>query len=88
VAGEARTIAAALNHSAFNLGNSMGAALGGAAIAAGLGYLAPSWIGIVLAGLGLVITTISYAVERRSRRSFPDAHEPGTGPITAPIPLL
>lgn len=88
VAGEARTIAASLNHSAFNLGNSLGAALGGAAIAAGLGYLAPSWIGIGLAGLGLVITAISYAVERRSNRVIPDSHEPGTGPITAPIPLL
>ncbi len=37
VAGDARTIAAALNHSAFNVGNSIGAALGGAVIAAGFG---------------------------------------------------
>ncbi|WNY34578.1 MFS transporter [Curtobacterium flaccumfaciens] len=41
VAGDARTIAAALNHSAFNIGNSIGAALGGAVIAAGFGVPRP-----------------------------------------------
>jgi DHA1 family inner membrane transport protein len=37
VAGEAQTLAAALNHSAFNLANALGAWLGGVAISAGLG---------------------------------------------------
>ncbi|WP_420364824.1 MFS transporter [Curtobacterium sp. L3-7] len=89
VAGDAKTIAAALNHSAFNIGNSLGAALGGAVIAAGFGFVAPGWLGIVLALLGVVMTSISYAVERRSnRRAELSAPHPTTGPITSPIPLV
>ena len=41
VAGDSQTLAAAVNHSALNIGNSLGALLGGAVIAAGFGYLAP-----------------------------------------------
>ncbi len=89
VAGDARTIAAALNHSAFNIGNSLGAALGGAVIAAGLGYRAPAWLGIVLAFLGLLVTMVSYGVERRtSRRAALRSSSPSTGPITAPVPTV
>ncbi|MFJ4219118.1 MFS transporter [Curtobacterium luteum] len=89
VAGDARTIAAALNHSAFNIGNSLGAALGGAVIAAGFGFLAPAWLGIVLALLGVGVTAISYSVERRSgaRAALRSSH-PSTGPITAPVPTV
>ncbi|MBT1683626.1 MULTISPECIES: MFS transporter [Curtobacterium] len=87
VAGDARTIAAALNHSAFNIGNSIGAALGGAVIAAGFGFLAPGWLGIGLALLGVLVTMVSYAVERRStRRAAVRSSSPSTGPITAPVP--
>ncbi|MBT2503693.1 MFS transporter [Curtobacterium sp. ISL-83] len=87
VAGDARTIAAALNHSAFNIGNSIGAALGGAVIAAGFGFLAPGWLGIGLALLGVGVTTISYRVERRSnRRAALRSSSPSTGPVTAPVP--
>jgi DHA1 family inner membrane transport protein len=88
VAGDARTIAAALNHSAFNIGNSLGAALGGAVIAAGFGFVAPGWLGIVLALLGVVMTSISYGVERRStRRAAMSSPHPATGPITSPVPI-
>ncbi|ROP66429.1 DHA1 family inner membrane transport protein [Curtobacterium sp. PhB130] len=89
VAGDARTIAAALNHSAFNIGNSLGAALGGAVIAAGFGFVAPGWLGIVLALLGVGMTAISYGVERRStRRARVSSPHPTTGPITSPIPIV
>jgi DHA1 family inner membrane transport protein len=89
VAGDARTIAAALNHSAFNIGNSIGAALGGAVIAAGFGFKAPGWLGIVLALLGVLMTMVSYGAERRStRRAALRSPSPSTGPITAPIPLV
>lgn len=68
VAGDSQVIAAALNHSAFNLGNSLGAYLGGAVIAAGLGFAAPAWVGVLLALLGVVMSLISYAVQRRDKR--------------------
>ncbi len=55
VAGDAQTLAAALNHSAFNLANALGAWLGGIAIAAGLGWTSTGWVGalLALAGLGM-----------------------------------
>lgn len=83
VAGDARTIAAALNHSAFNLGNSLGAALGGAVIAAGFGFVAPGWLGIGLALLGVVVAVISYAVENRTNRRAAAVRtaRASTGPI-------
>jgi DHA1 family inner membrane transport protein len=57
VAREAADLAAAVNIGAFNLGNALGAALGGAVIGAGLGYPLVSIAGAVmaLAGLGLVL---------------------------------
>ncbi|MGM1017746.1 MAG: MFS transporter [Actinomycetota bacterium] len=64
VAGENQSIAAALNHSALNIGNSLGAFLGGLAIAAGWGYTAPTWVGVGLALLGLLITVGAFRAER------------------------
>ncbi|MBN7792969.1 MFS transporter [Microbacterium esteraromaticum] len=64
VAGDNQSIAAALNHSALNVGNSLGAFLGGAVIAAGWGFTAPSWVGAALAAGGLLIALLSYRVER------------------------
>lgn len=66
VAGDNQSIAAALNHSALNSGNAVGAALGGAAINMGLGYVAPMWVGAMLALTGFGIASISYLVEQRT----------------------
>jgi DHA1 family inner membrane transport protein len=64
VAGDNQSIAAALHHSAFNVGNSLGAFLGGVVIAAGLGFVAPMWVGALLALIGLGIAALSLRVER------------------------
>ena len=64
-AGDAALLGAATNHAAFNVGNSLGAALGGAVIAAGFGYLSPAWVGVALATLGLALLGASLAWERR-----------------------
>jgi len=64
VAGDAQTMAAAVNHSALNLGNSLGAFLGGAAIAAGFGYLAPTWLGLALCVPGVLFALAGWAVTR------------------------
>jgi DHA1 family inner membrane transport protein len=55
VAGEAQTLAAALNHSAFNVANALGAWLGGTAIAAGLGWTSTGWVGMLLAFAGMAV---------------------------------
>jgi DHA1 family inner membrane transport protein len=66
VAGDSQTLAAAVNHSALNIGNSLGAYLGGIAIAAGLGYLSPTWIGVGLTILGIFIALASLLTGRRA----------------------
>jgi DHA1 family inner membrane transport protein len=53
VAGEAQTLAAALNHSAFNMANALGAWLGGLTISAGWGWTSPAWVGVLLAFAGM-----------------------------------
>jgi DHA1 family inner membrane transport protein len=66
VAGDAQTLGAALNHSAFNIANALGAWLGGAVLAAGLGLTAPMVVAVGLALAGMVIYIVALAVERRS----------------------
>jgi DHA1 family inner membrane transport protein len=65
VAGDAQTLGAALNHSAFNIANALGAWLGGIVLAAGLGLTAPMVVAVGLALAGLAIFIVSLAVERR-----------------------
>jgi DHA1 family inner membrane transport protein len=67
VSAEARTLAAALNHSAFNIANALGAWLGGLALTAGLGLTAPMWIAVGLTLGGAMIFTAALAHERRAR---------------------
>lgn len=65
VAGDNQSIAAALNHSALNIGNSAGAFLGGAVIAAGWGFVAAPWVGVALALGGFALVVVSYAAQSR-----------------------
>jgi DHA1 family inner membrane transport protein len=69
VAADAQTLAAALNHSAFNIANALGAWLGGLAIAAGYGFASTGWVGAVLAVAGLVVFGLSLASDQRSVKS-------------------
>ncbi|WP_439838937.1 MFS transporter [Aeromonas caviae] len=55
VAGKAQTLAAALNHSAFNASNAIGATLGGLAITKGMGWASTGWVGGALAFAGLLV---------------------------------
>jgi len=64
VAHGAKTLAAALNHSALNIANAAGAWIGGLVIAAGYGYTAPAASGAVLAAAGLVVLTVSVGLQR------------------------
>ncbi|NEK93610.1 MFS transporter [Modestobacter muralis] len=66
VAGDAQMLGAALNHSALNAANALGAWLGGLVIAAGLGYRAPSAVGVGLAALGLVFLAASARLRHRT----------------------
>ena len=63
VAPDAQTLAAALNHSALNIGNATGAWVGGLVIAAGLGYSAPAAAGALLALAGIAVLTVSVLLQ-------------------------
>ncbi|TFI57477.1 MFS transporter [Sphingomonas parva] len=59
VAEDAQSLAAALNHSAFNFANALGPWLGGLAIAAGYGWTSTGWVGAALALGGLAFWALS-----------------------------
>jgi MFS transporter, DHA1 family, inner membrane transport protein len=62
VAGDAQSLAAALNHSAFNVANALGPWLGGLAIAAGYGFTSTGYVGCALALCGLAVWAVSKCV--------------------------
>lgn len=57
-AADAPNLASSVNIGAFNLGNAIGAALGGAVIAARLGYPAVALAGAITSALGLVMVLV------------------------------
>ena len=69
VAHGAKTLAAALNHSALNIANATGAWIGGVVIAAGYGYTAPAATGAALAAASLVVLTFSVLLQRWTERA-------------------
>ncbi|MCR4514637.1 MFS transporter [Aeromicrobium sp. 50.2.37] len=76
-AGDAQMLGAALNHSALNIANGLGAWLGGVVIAAGYGYRAPSLVGAGLAIAGLLIFVVGLVAQRRSRGAAPETSPAG-----------
>ena len=68
VARGAQSLAAALNQSAFNVANGLGAALAGAAIAAGDGWGSLGWVGACLALGGIAIFLVALATARSGPR--------------------
>ncbi|GAA5164438.1 MFS transporter [Ornithinimicrobium tianjinense] len=68
VAGEAKTLGAAMNHSALNVANALGAWLGGLVIAGGYGLRAPSLVGAGLSAGGLALLALSVLLHRRPDR--------------------
>jgi DHA1 family inner membrane transport protein len=65
-AKDAPNLASAVNIGAFNFGNAIGAAVGGAVINAGLGYPAISLAGAAMAGMGLLMV-VTFAWGSRAR---------------------
>ena len=61
VAGNAQTLAAAMNHAAFNLANALGPFLAGIALSAGFGWAATGWVGAAMSAAGIAVLAIAYA---------------------------
>ncbi|WP_019852615.1 MFS transporter [Actinopolyspora mortivallis] len=85
-AKEAPSLGSASIQSTFNIANSLGAYLGGLVIAGGFGLIAPSWVGALLALVGLGFALLSGRLDR----VLPvDRSQPATevhGRHTAPAP--
>ncbi len=69
VAADAQTLAAALNHSALNLANALGAWLGGLAIAWGYGWTSTGTVGALLAVAGFIVFAVSVFLDRNGARA-------------------
>ncbi|MET0873024.1 MAG: MFS transporter [Paeniglutamicibacter terrestris] len=61
-ADHAPTLGSGANIAAFNIGNALGAWIGGLTIAAGLGYTSPLWAGAVITLAGLAVLLIATRV--------------------------
>ncbi|MEJ9078712.1 MFS transporter [Gordonia malaquae] len=58
-AGDAPTLASGANIAAFNVGNALGAWIGGLTLAAGLGYTSPLWVGAIITAAGLAVYLVA-----------------------------
>ena len=67
-ASGAPTLASGANIGAFNVGNALGAWLGGVTITAGLGYTSPIWAGAAITLAGLAVMAFAAAGARRSEQ--------------------
>lgn len=79
VADDAQTLAASLNHSAFNTANAIGPWLGGLAISHGYGWSSTGWVGAALAVGGMVFWVLSVATDPNRGRHIPH-HQPQAAP--------
>ncbi|WP_284976148.1 MFS transporter [Arthrobacter sp. efr-133-TYG-104] len=70
-ASTAPTLASGANIGAFNLGNALGAWLGGLTISAGLGYTSPVWAGAGMTAAALVVMMLSAAGAKRHGSGAP-----------------
>jgi MFS transporter, DHA1 family, inner membrane transport protein len=80
VAPGAQLMGAAMNQSATNLANGIGATLGSLAIGHGLGYLSPAWVGVGLGAAGLALAAVSFRRDRRRPATADRA--PARAPVT------
>jgi DHA1 family inner membrane transport protein len=76
----AATLVSGANIGAFNLGNALGAWLGGVTIAAGLGYTSPIWAGAGLTVLAIAVIIPAAAAAKRG------AARAAAAPAPAPEP--
>jgi MFS transporter, DHA1 family, inner membrane transport protein len=76
VAADAQTLAASLNHSAFNIANALGAWTGGLAIAAGYGWTSTGWVGTSFALGGLAVFAMSLLTDGTLRGRSRASAEP------------
>lgn len=83
-ANSAPTLASGANIGAFNVGNALGAWLGGVTITAGLGYTSPIWAGAGITLLGLGVMVFAAANAKRRGAGGPTAEASAPAVVDAP----
>jgi DHA1 family inner membrane transport protein len=78
-AAKAPMLASGANIAAFNVGNALGAWLGGLTIAAGLGFTAPIWAGAALTAAGLAVLVAADRLPSAHRAERVSAGHPEIG---------
>ncbi|MET9934132.1 MFS transporter, partial [Streptomyces sp. NPDC006324] len=76
-AADAPTMASGANVAAFNVGNAVGAWIGGLTIAAGYGFVSPLWVG---AGLGVAALAVAAGGSLGGRTAAPADIAAGAAP--------
>lgn len=69
-------LASSVTQAGFNIGNALGAFLGGLPIAAGLGYASPQWVGAGLATAGLLLGVVLYIRQQNASSPTVDVDMP------------
>lgn len=77
-ASSAPTLASGANIGAFNVGNALGAWIGGVTITAGLGYTSPIWAGAGITLMGLAVMACAAAAAKRTQ---------ARAEVPAPVPV-
>ncbi|MGD8195345.1 MFS transporter [Herbiconiux sp. P18] len=86
-AEQAPTLASSANIASFNVGNALGAWIGGLTISAGLGYTSPLWAGALITLGALAVMVVAALLARRARAaSAPLASASASHPEPAPAP--
>jgi DHA1 family inner membrane transport protein len=84
----APTLASGANIGAFNVGNALGAWMGGVTITAGLGYTSPIWAGAGITLLGLVAMAFAATAAKKDagKGAATDAGNDAGRPVAAAAP--
>lgn len=72
VAGEAQSMAAAMNHAAFNAANALGPWLAGLALAAGWGWRSSGLVAVALSAAGMLALALAWWQARVAGDQFRD----------------
>lgn len=66
----AEMLAASVSQASFNIGNALGAYLGGLPIAAGMGFNSPEWVGASMAFGGVLVSLVLMFHVRQQKESL------------------
>ena len=72
-------LAASVSQASFNIGNALGAFLGGLPIAMGYGYTSPEWVGAAMAAFGALFA-LAFIFQQARQNRVPSAVVPQTHP--------